>query len=303
MAADPNPVVPDGERPLSIWINGQPFWDRNGTNIVIERFPVPAGTNSLTVTIQAVDQAGNTNQATQTWAINTSTATNAPNLLSVNLTSSMTLPNVNSIWVEGTVDNDYALISVIVYAASGDVLTNSLSVSQNQYEGLVSLESGTNQLDLVASDAAGNATSNIYTIISTTEFSGAITNPVFGTFATAPSNYVSGYVSALYDAGLPTQTNVTTVTVNGVAAVLGTNVDAYGNVPFWTTNTIPLGVPIIATIGGSGHPDRPTDPATGAVTGLRSHRQKHQLRLIPPWRILRSIAPVGSMRLDLVCRH
>jgi hypothetical protein len=61
VAADPNPVVPDAERPLSIWINGQPFWDRNGTNITIERFPVPSGTNSFTATILAVDLAGNTN--------------------------------------------------------------------------------------------------------------------------------------------------------------------------------------------------------------------------------------------------
>ncbi|MGO9529374.1 MAG: hypothetical protein ACLP0A_17580, partial [Verrucomicrobiia bacterium] len=257
VAADPDPVIPDDARPLSISINGQPFWNRAGTNITIERFPVPVGSNSLTVTIQAVDLAGNTNTASQTWTVNTSTATNAPNLLTVNLSSSMLLPNVNSIWVEGTVDNDYALINAIVFAASGDVTTNSLNVSENQYEGSVPLESGTNQVVLLASDAAGNASSNVYTIISSTEFSGAITNPVFGTFATAPSNYVSGYVSALYDAGLPTQTNITTVTVNGVAAILGTNVDAYGNLPFWTTNVIPLGVPITAVVGG---PGVPTDP-------------------------------------------
>ncbi len=136
-------------------------------------------------------------------------------------------------------------------------MTNSLNVGQNQYAGLVPLESGTNQLVLVASDAAGNTSSNVYTIISSAEFSGAITNPVFGAFATVPSNTVSGYVSALYDAGLPTQTNVTTVTINGVAAVLGTNVDGNGNVSFWTTNAIPLGVPITGTVGG---PGIPTDP-------------------------------------------
>jgi len=209
------------------------------------------------VTIQAVDQAGNTNTASQSWTINTGTATNAPNLLSVNLSSPMTLPNVNSIWVEGTVDNDFALINAIVFAASGDVITNSLSVSQNQFGGTVPLESGTNQLVVLASNAAGYASSNVYTVISSTEFSGAITNPVFGAFAAASSNYVSGYVSALYDAGLPTQTNVTTVTVNGVAAVLGTNVDAFGNIPFWTTNAIPVGVSITASIGG---PGIPTDP-------------------------------------------
>jgi hypothetical protein len=256
--ADPNPAVPDAERPLNIWINGQPCWDRNGTNVVIERFPVPAGTNSFTVTIQAVDQAGNTNTASQTWAVNTSTATNAPNLLSVNLSSPMLLPNVDSIWVEGTVDNDYAIMSAIVFAASGDVTTNLLNVRQSRYEGLVPLESGTNQLVLVASDAAGNANSNTYTIISSTEFSGAITSPAFGAFATMPSNTVSGYVSALFDAGLPTQTNVVGVLINGVAAVLDWgDMDSDGNVPFTTTNAIPLYVPITGTLVGDG---LPTDP-------------------------------------------
>ncbi len=247
VAADPNPVVPDGVRQLSIWINGQRLWDRDLTNIVVKRFPVPTGSNSLTVTIKAVDQAGNTNTASRTWPINLSTATNAPNLLTVNLSSSMLLPNVGSIWVEGDVDNAYALITAIVSAASGDVTTNSLHVRQSHFEGAVPLASGTNQVELTASDAAGNTSSSAY----------AITNPGYGAFATVPSNTVSGYVSALFDAGLPTQTNITTITINGVAAVLGTNVDAYGNVPFWTTNVIPLGVPITATIGG---PGIPTDP-------------------------------------------
>ena len=28
VAYDPNPVLPDAMRPLKIWINDQPFWDR-----------------------------------------------------------------------------------------------------------------------------------------------------------------------------------------------------------------------------------------------------------------------------------
>jgi len=254
---DPVGTQPNITAPLSIWINGEPYWERAGTNLVVERFPIPVPTNTFTVTIRAVNSAGLTNTASQTWTVNTATATNAPNLLSVNLSSEMLLPNVNSIWVEGTVDNDYALIRAIVSAASGGVITNSLTVGQNQYKGLVPLGTGTNKLVLVASDAAGNTSSNVYTIISATDFSAAITNPVFGAFAAAPSNHVSGYVSALYDAGLPTQTNVTSVIINGVAAVLGTNIDAYGNISFTTTNMIPLGVPITGTIAG---PGIPTDP-------------------------------------------
>jgi hypothetical protein len=257
VAADPNPIEPDAFRPLSIWINGQRFWDREGTNIVIERFPVPAGTNVFTVTIQVADEAGNTNQTMKTWRVDTSTATNAPKLLSVNLPPKMLLPDVSSVWVEGKVDNGNALVRAIVSAASGDVATNSLNVWKRHYEGLVPLETGTNRMILIASDAAGNASSNLFMIIRTNRYRFEITSPAFGEFATAPSTYVSGYVSAKFDEGLPTQTNVTRVFINGVAAVLGTNIDANGNLSFTTTNAIPLGVPITGTIGGPGIPADP----------------------------------------------
>jgi hypothetical protein len=251
-AADPNPIEPDAFRPLSIWINGQRFWDRAGTNIVIERFPVPAGTNAFTVTIVAADEAGNTNQTTRTWRVDTSTATNAPKFLSVNIPPKMLLPDVSSVWVEGKVDNGNALVTAIVSAASGDVTTKTLNVWKSHYEGLVPLESGTNRMLLIASDAAGNASSNLFMIIRTNRYRFEITSPAFGEFATAPSTYVSGYVSAKFDEGLPTETNVTRVFINGVAAVLGTNIDANGNLSFTTTNPIPLGVPITGTIGGPG---------------------------------------------------
>ncbi len=257
VAADPDPVLPDAARPLSIWINGQPYWDREGTNIVVDLFPVPAGTNSFTVTIQVADQAGHTNQASQTWRVDTSGVTNAPTLLSVNLSSTMLLPDVDSIWVEGDVDNGKARVSALVNSGSGDVSTNALNVWKQHYEGSVSLESGTNQVVLLASDAAGNTSSMSFTIIRSTRYQAVITSPTFGDFATAPSNTVSGYVSAVFDAGLPTQTNVLGVTINDVAAVLGTNIDADGNVPFTTTNMIPLGLPITGYLVGDG---LPTDP-------------------------------------------
>ncbi|MGO9243681.1 MAG: hypothetical protein ACLPT4_05670 [Verrucomicrobiia bacterium] len=256
VAYDPDPLWTDDARPLQIWINGQPYYDRSGTNIYIERFPVPPTTNSFTVTILVANQAGTTNQASQTWVVNTSAATNAPNLLTVNLSSPMLLPNVNSIWMEGAVDNDYALVNAVVTSlGTGDVSTNGLAVRQNQYEGLVPLENGTNQVVVVASNAAGYANSNVFTLISSTEFSAAITNPVFDVYATTPSNYVSGYVSTLFDAGLPTQTNVVGVLINGVAAVVNwNNPDSNGNVPFTTTNMIPSGVPITGQVWVAGCP-------------------------------------------------
>ena len=305
VAYDPDPLWTDEARPLQIWINGQPYYDRSGTNIYIERYPVPVGTNSFTVTILVANQAGVTNQASQTWTINTSTATNAPNLLTVNLSSPMLLPNVSSIWVEGTVDNDYALVNAVVTSlASGDVSTNSLNVRQNQYEGLVPLESGTNQLVLAASDAAGHATSEVFTLISSTEFSAAITNPVFDVFSTAPSNYVSGYVSRLFDAGLPTQTNVVGVLINGVAAVVNwNNPDGSGNVPFTTTNMIPAGVPITGAVLTAGDP--PVNPP-GYIPSAQSqiyevlHWESHDdaIQALPGTYAVRPAIDADTCQLD-----
>jgi hypothetical protein len=143
----------------------------------------------------------------------------------------------------------------------------------SHYEGFVPLESGTNRMKLAASDAAGNASSNLFTLIRSNRYRCQITSPAFGAFATAPTTYVSGYVSALYDEGLPTQTTITGVFINGVAAVLGTNIDAYGNRSFTTTNAIGLGVPITGYIVGPGITDEPASEPAGRAAGERGHRQ------------------------------
>jgi hypothetical protein len=261
VAADPNPVEPDEFRPLSISINGQPFWNRSGTNIVVKRFPVPAGSNLFTVTITAVDQAGNTNATSQTWTVDPSGDTTPPQLSSFNIATNTLLPDVSSVWVEGAVDDSNALVNAVVTSDGGYVTTNSMNVRDLEFEGSVPLDSGTNRVVFMASDAAGNVSSNLFSIIRSNRYRFEITSPAFGSFATAPSNYVSGYVSALFDEGLPTQTNVTSVFINGVAAVLGTNADAFGNIAFWTTNAIPLGVPITGFLAGPGIPtDPPPDP-------------------------------------------
>ena len=263
IAFDPDPVLTPDARPLKIWINDQPYWGRFGTNITVKRFPVPAGTNSFTVTIRAVDDAGNSNQVSRTWTVDSSGDMVAPQLSSFNIATNTLLPDVEQIWVQGAVDDTNAIVNAVVNANDGVVTTNTLSVRDLQFEGLVPLEFGTNQLVLLAFDAAGNASSNAFTIIRSNRYRFQITSPAFDVFATAPSNYVSGYVSAKFDEGLPTETNVTSVLINGVAAVLGTNVDANGNLSFTTTNAIPLGVPITGFIAGPGIPtDPPPDPPT-----------------------------------------
>lgn len=261
VAADPDPVQPSAWRRLEIWINDQRFWDRMGTNIVVERFSVPADSNSFTVSIRAVDEAGNASQASRTWTVNPSGDRVAPRLSSFNIPTRMLLPDTSAVWIEAAVDDDWALVRAVVRADSQQVTTNSLNVHGWKVEGLVPLEFGTNLVTFIASDAAGNASSNLFTVIRSNRYRFEITSPAFGEFATAPSNYVTGYVSAKFDEGLPKEANVTGVFINGVAAVLGTNIDANGNLSFRTTNAIPLGVPITGTITGPGIPtDPPPDP-------------------------------------------
>lgn len=255
VASDPNPVRADAWRPLKIWINNERYWDRSGTNITVPRFPVPAGANSFTITIRVVDDAGNTNTATQTWIVDPREDTTAPKLSSFNIETDSLLPDVSTIWVEGSVDDSNALVRAIVSSNSGDITTNALNVHGLHVEGLVPLEFGTNRLVFLAYDAAGNTSSNLFTLIRTDRYRVEITTPAFGQFATKPFTTVSGYVSALFDEGRPTQTNVVGVVINGVAAVLDwDHVSASGNVPFTTTNMIPLGVQITGDVliaGGS----------------------------------------------------
>ena len=263
VAGDPDPTEVTGARPLKIWINDEPFWWRDGTNIVFVRFPVPAGTNSFTVTIRAADEAGHTNQTSRTWVVDPSGDTVAPHLTNFNIATTTLLPDVGAVWLEGTVDDEYALVNAMVSVDDGEVTTNALNVRDTHIEGLVPLEFGTNSVAVRASDLAGNATSNTFTIIRSDRYRFEITSPAFGAFATAPSNYVSGYVSAKFDEGLPSETNVTSVFINGVAAVLSTNIDGNGNRSFTTTNAIGLGVPITGYLAGPGIPTNPPpDPPT-----------------------------------------
>lgn len=255
VACDPDPVALTAMRPLKIWINDQRYWDRSGTNIVIERFPIPVGTNAFTVAIRVEDEAGNSKEVVRTWTVDTSSDTVAPQLSSFNIASRMLLPDVSEVWVEAAVDDENAIVHSIVSSSPQYVTTNSLNVRGHKVEGLVPLDFGTNHVVLLAGDAAGNTSSNLFTIIRSDRYRFAITSPAFGEFATAPSTTVKGYVSAKIDEGLPTETRVARVMINGVAAVLDwANVSRDGNVPFFTTNAILLGVPITGQVVGDRTP-------------------------------------------------
>jgi hypothetical protein len=280
VVADPDPIQPTAARPLKIWINDEPFWDRSGTNVVVERFPVPQGTNSFTVTVRAADQAGHTNQASRSWTVDPSGDTVAPQLSSFNIGPNMLLPDVGAVWLEGATDDPYAIIEAVVNGTA----TNSLNVRTQKVEGLLPLDFGTNEVVISASDAAGNMTSNVFTIIRSDRYRAVITSPEFGGFATAPSNTISGYVSAKFDEGLPTQTNVASVTINGVAATLHWDqMDADGNVPFDSAQMVPLGEPITGTLGGDGIPTEPMPsvPPAQSQEYEVTHKETWSERIVP----------------------
>ena len=78
--------------------------------------------------------------------------------------------------------------------------------------------------------------------------------PMIGYFANGEPQTISGYVSAKEDEDLSTETNLVSVTVNGIGATIDWNsVDTNGNVRFTTTNAIPAPdpntyVPLIVTV-------------------------------------------------------
>ena len=228
---------PDLTRPLKLWINDAPYWDRAGTLIDIPRLAVTLGTN--TITILAEDSASNQTERTLTWIVDPSTDMTAPVVTNLNLVAdtgpgssgAITVPDLAEIWLQGEVDDVNATVSVAVNSDS----PVTLNVVGNLAGGLVPLEFGTNTVAVIAGDAAQNTTTNHFTVIRTDRYRAAITVPAFGAFANGASNIVSGFVSTKLDEDLPTETSIASVTVNGESATLDfQNVNAEGDVPFLT---------------------------------------------------------------------
>ncbi|HVM60286.1 MAG TPA: hypothetical protein VMV72_05400 [Verrucomicrobiae bacterium] len=232
-----NPTAPGSFRPIKVWINGQQYWNLlGGTQIDIPRFSVLPNTNN-TITILAQDQAGNQTQAGLNWYVNTSTATNAPTISVIGLTPNTVtdIPNESNVWVSGQVDNLNAIIAATVNGSA----PITMSVRSNQFGSLIPVGPGTNVLVLMAYDAAGNAMSETFTLVQGNRYQLAITSPVpFGAFANGQPQIVSGQVSALKDAGLPNQTQVASVTVNGVPTSLSDS--GGGTMTFTTTDVVPV---------------------------------------------------------------
>ena len=234
---DPDPEntnTPSNLRPIKVWINGTRYWNKHGTEIDIPRFPVRLNTNNV-IDIVVEDAVSNRTEATASFTSNPSTDTNAPTF---SITSFLTnvvavLPDISEVWMSGQIVDLNAIMTASVNG--GGPIT--MNVRSNQFGYLLPLAWGTNTVVVRASDAAGNATSNIYTLVRSDRYRLAVTSPEFGSFLNSSNVTVTGYVSALKDEGLPTQTNIASVTVNGVGTTLG-GTDGEGNRSFTTTNAL-----------------------------------------------------------------
>ncbi len=249
VAFDPDPNntnQPAMFHPLKLWINGQQYWNAlSGTNLSIPRFPVFAGTNIISVVAQG--PAGNRTTTNITWIVK-NIKTNAPQLSFIGFQTNVTtlLPNMPQVWVSGICSDPLAGINASVNGGT----PTSMAVVSNFFGALLSpLVFGTNTIMVTAADASGNTSSNIFTMVNVDDYQLGITYPPpSGFYAAGQPQVVSGYVSQYWDDGLPTQTNVVSVTVNGYPTNLGTSPDGNGNITFTSMDAVPVNTNGLPTV-------------------------------------------------------
>jgi hypothetical protein len=230
-----NPTAPGVFRPVKIWINGQPYWNLSNHQIDIPRYPVAAYSNNL-ITIVAQDQAGNTTEAGVSIYINPTNT--APPTLTVTGFAPNTvtdIPDESSVWVSGQMDDLNAIVTASVNGSD----PISMNVRSNQFGYILPVDWGTNTVLIMGANAAGYASTNVFTLVCGNRYQFAFTTPAPGTYINNSNVQVVGYVSAFRDASLPTQTGVVSVTVNGIPTTL---TDGGGGLTNFTT-IVPVPVP------------------------------------------------------------
>jgi len=236
---DPEPTKPQEapmmSRRISVWLNGEAFWNKQGNRIDIPRFPVNPGSNTLTLAVS--DEAGNRTEATVNWLMDASGDKVAPVLSHINLqpdkTGTIRMPDVPQVWVQGEMDDPHAVVATAVNGGE----PQKMNIRAKTFGYLIPLPERENQLVITATDAAGNHNDYKFTVVRA-NYRAVITEPPMGKFTQGRPPVVKGYVSAKRDAGTPTEATLTSVAVNGVPTVLGA-VDKDGNIPFTTTQPVP----------------------------------------------------------------
>jgi len=219
----PSASDPDGS-PLTYTHTGLPFGlTLNQSTGQISGTPSSVGSYNVTI---FVTDGLSTASAAFTWTIQngSSSDTTAPTLSITSHTPGQTV-TTSSITLAGTATDSGAgnsgITSVTVNggAATGGTATGSNTANWSRS---VTLSAGANTLTVVATDGAGNARTSTISITSsvpdTTTPNLTITTPTSGQMVSASSITVSGTASDSGRGG----SGITSVTVNGTAAVGGT---------------------------------------------------------------------------------
>jgi len=233
--APEDPEKPGFFRPIEVWINGEPFWDRKDTLVDIPRFNVEDGTNRISIV--AIDEASNRTEAVVQWVVNLAADTTPPVLSDINLhpdkTGKVILPDDPEVEVMGHLDDSNAIVTAVVNGR--DPVRMSVILSRNlppTFDHLIALDEGENALVLSAIDGAGNANDYKYTLVRSHRYRAKMTTEGPG------SRIREGYVSALRDEGTTNEAHILAVFVNDTPTTLEPT-DADGNQRFRTTQPVP----------------------------------------------------------------
>jgi hypothetical protein len=231
-------------------------------------YDIALATNANGITLRVADLAGNVTMTNFTVFLDYSTATNAPEVAVVWPVPGAHLSGDN-FYIRGRVNDETATVVAQQVDGAGGTNTVAGIVERNGrfwVEGLP-LSAGTNEWELIATDAAGNVTVTNVSVVRS-EVVITITSTPTGESLYEPMGTVSGTISD----------PAYTVTVNGVQAVVD---DTYANGDGsynWTAENVPNNGPGTATFdvvaepsggGGSGGGSGGGGGSSGGGTAVR----------------------------------
>jgi ankyrin repeat protein len=245
---DPDdPTHPGIARRISVWMNGERFWNKRGTLIDIPQFNVQDGPNKLTIV--AEDEASNRTEAVVQWNVNLGIDKTPPALSDINLvpdrSGKVILPDDPEVEVLGHLDDPMAIVTATVNGNDPirmTVMTGADIGPMPMFAKSIALNDGENSLVLSAIDGAGNARDYRFTLIRSNRYRCRVTSPDVSNSnrqLTPQPRIVEGYVSALRDPGTKNEAQVVAVFVNDIETTLNSK-DADGNVGFRTLRPVPF---------------------------------------------------------------
>ncbi len=239
-------TVSDSASTANILVNGTRADQETSRGFVQEKVFLSQGAN--TITVKAIDQAGNAATQQVTVVLDTSADTTPPSIHLdlprdftvtggvTNWLSQTTVGNTDVLRLNGSTDDETATIEFYVIHPLGTNGPFMGTLFGTQLVGEVMLGFGTNTLQAIATDAAGNQTVESYILQADYAFDFEITNPAPGQLISASQMVVSGRASLSF-------TNAV-LSVNGVAATITAVTN--DEVQFTTTAPVAIGSGITA---------------------------------------------------------